>query len=281
MTTVDRVAQAIRRNPEGLLLLGAGVALMLRNAASAGTTPFQRNRSVQPAADRYYDSEGYGASNTGEGLGKEGLGSKVSAAADDVRNYVSDTAQDLSDKASEYGEAASRRTREVAGSAYQSTKDAADSAYRSVESAIEAHPVSIAIAGLAAGCLAAAVFPSTRFERDTLGPIGRRAAEAASETGEMVKTAAVARVTNAAMKAGEHLKDAVTERKVNTGNLGEVARDVASEFTNNVTGGGENKTGSQQPGNQAGNQPSGGGQQSGGQQTGGRQAGTRTAKVQL
>ena len=213
MTTVDRVAQAIRRNPEGLLLLGAGVALMLRNAATAGSTSFQRNRSVQPATDRYYDSAGYGART---GRPARGLASKVSAAADDVRNYVSDTAQDLSDKASEYGEAASRRTREVAGSAYQSTKDAADSAYRSVESAIEAHPVSIAIAGLAAGCLAAAVFPSTRFERDTLGPIGRRAAEAASETGEMVKTAAVARVTNAAMKAGEQLKDAVTERKVNS-----------------------------------------------------------------
>ncbi len=275
MTTVDRVAQAIRRNPEGLLLLGAGVALMLRNAASSSSTSVQSKRSVYPATDRYYDNAGNGISETGEGFA-----GKVSAAADDVRNYVSDTAQDLSDKASEYGEAASRRTREVAGSAYQSTKDAADSAYRSVESAIEAHPVSIAIAGLAAGCLAAAVFPSTRFERDTLGPIGRRAAEAASETGEMVKTAAVARVTNAAMKAGEQLKDAVNERKVNTGNLGEVARDVASEFTNNVTGGGESKTGNQQTGNQAGNQPSSG-QQSGGQQTGGRQTASRTAKVQL
>lgn len=276
MTTVDRVAQAIRRNPEGLLLLGAGVALMLRNAATASSAPSQRKSSVQPATDRYYDSAGYGASNTGEGFGsKEGLGSKVSAAADEVRNYVSDTAQDLSDKASQYSEAASKRTREVAGSAYQSTKDAADSAYRSVESAIEAHPISIAIAGLAAGCLAAAVFPSTRFERDTLGPIGRRAAEAASETGEMVKTAAVARVTNAAMKAGEQLKDAVSERKVNTGNLGEVARDVASEFTSNLTGGSENKTGSQQAGNQTGNR------QPGGQQTGASQSASRTAKVQL
>jgi histone H3/H4 len=256
MTTVERVAQAIRRNPEGLLLLGAGVALMLRNAATANSTKPPRKRSVRPAADRYYDGAGNGSADTAEGLA-----SKVSAAADDVRNYVSETAQDLSDKASEYGEAASRRTREAADSAYRSTREAADSAYRSVESAIEAHPVSLAIAGLAAGCLAAAVFPSTRFERATLGPIGRRAAEAASETGELVKTAAVARVTKAALKAGEQLKDAVTERRLNTDNLGEVARDVASDFTNNVAGGSESKTGSQQ--------------------TGSRQTDSRMAKAQL
>ena len=44
MTTVERVAQAIRRNPEGLLLLGAGVALMLRNAATSGSAQPQRKR---------------------------------------------------------------------------------------------------------------------------------------------------------------------------------------------------------------------------------------------
>jgi len=245
MTTVERVAQAIRQNPEGLLLLGAGVALMLRNAATASSAAPQRKRRTGATAGRDYDSAGNGIANDVSRT-TEGLASKVSAAADDVRSYVSETAQDLTDKASEYGNAATRLSREAADSAYRSTREAAGSAYRSVEGVVEAHPVSIAIAGLAVGCLAAAVFPSTRFERETLGPIGRRAAEAASETGELVKTAAVARVTEAALKAGEHMKDAVAERKLNTENLGQVAREVATDFTNNVTGGGETKTGTRQ-----------------------------------
>jgi hypothetical protein len=245
MTTIDRVARAIRQNPEGLLLLGAGVALMLRHASSLNSTQPQRKRRKRTASDSYYDSaEDMASDATAAG---EGLASKVAAAADDVRGYVSGTAHDLTEKASEFGQTASRRTREVADTAYQSTREAAGSAYRSLENTIEAHPVSIAVAGLAAGCLAAAVFPSTRFERETLGPIGRRAADAASETGELVKSAAVARMTNAAMKAGEQLKDAVVERKLSTDTIGEVVRDVATDFTSNLTGSGESKPGSRQP----------------------------------
>jgi hypothetical protein len=234
MNTVERVAQAIRKNPEGLLLLGAGVALMLRHAASGSEA--SRTLRSRPATDRYYGSAANDFADDAAGA-TDGVARKVSAAAEDVRNYVSETAHDLTDKASEYGNAATKRTREAAESAYRSTRDAADSAYKSVEGVIEAHPISIAVAGLAAGCLAAAVFPSTRFERETLGPIGRRAAEAASETGELVKTAAVARVTTAAMKAGEQLKDAMSEGKLSAQNLGDVARDVATDFTTNVTGG--------------------------------------------
>ena len=243
MTTIDRVARAIRQNPEGLLLLGAGVALMLRHASNVNNAQPQRKRRKRAGSDSYYDSaEGVASDATAAG---EGLASKVAAAAGDVRGYVSETAQDLTEKASEFGQNASRRTREVADTAYQSTREAAGSAYRSLENTIEAHPVSIAVAGLAAGCLAAAVFPSTRFERETLGPIGRRAADAASETGELVKSAAVARMTKAAMTAGEQLKDAVVERKLSTDNLGEVVRDVATDFTSNLTGegGSDNKTG--------------------------------------
>jgi hypothetical protein len=229
-TTVERVTKAIRQNPEGLLLLGAGVALMLRHAASSGSATPQPKRRARTAADHYYDAA------TDDVAGSaDGLASKVSAAAEDVRSYVSETAHDLTDKASEYGHAATKRTREVADSAYRSTREAADSAYRSVEGVIDAHPVSIAIAGLAAGCLAAAAFPSTRFERETLGPIGRRAAEAASETGELVKSAAVARVTKAAFTAGEQLKEAVAERKFNTDTLGDAARNVASDLSGNVS----------------------------------------------
>jgi hypothetical protein len=239
MTTVERVAQAIRRNPESLLLLGAGVALMLRNAATSGDAKPPRKRRTKQSTDSYYDT----ASDSTESSTGAGLASKVGAAAEDVRSYVADTAQDLTDKASEYGQAATKRTKQVA-----------DSAYRSAEGVFEAHPMSMAIAGLAAGCLAAAVFPSTRFERDTLGPIGRRAADAVSETGAAVKTAAVERVSSAARKAGEQFTDAMVDGTLDAATLGTVAREVAADFKSNVTGGDakanandDSKTGTRQP----------------------------------
>jgi hypothetical protein len=247
MTTVERVARAIRENPEGLLLLGAGVALMLRHAASSATGGRARRATHRDYGRAAYDSSADGAANdTGEGLRD-----RVGAAAEDARNYVSDTAQDLSDKASEYGSAASKRTREAANGAYRATRDAASTAYRSIESVADAHPVTIAVAGLAAGCLAAAVFPPTRFERDTLGPIARRAAEAASETGKMVKSTAVERVTKAAGKAGEQLKEAAADPKLNTDNAGGAARDVASNASSTMTG---SSTGDRKPGTRATNE---------------------------
>ena len=230
MNTVERVAKAIRNNPEGLLLLGAGVALMLRNATTSDDTTTRPKRSTVPSSDRD-DSGGAGigsaAARAGEGLvsAGKGLADKVGAAAEDIGSYVSETAQDLSHKASEYGQAATRRTRQ-----------AAESAYESAEGVFQAHPMSVAIAGISAGCLAAAIFPATRFERETLGPLGRRAADVASETGELVKTAAVERVTGAAFKASERLKDAAYEGKLKSGNPGEIARDVATAFAANVTG---------------------------------------------
>lgn len=255
MNTVERVAQAIRQNPEGLLLLGAGVALMLRNVASSGDVKPQRKHRNKQSPDSYYDTVG---GNTGSSAGA-GLVGKVSAAAEDVRSYVADTAhdltdkaQELTDKASEYGHAATKRT-----------KQAADRAYRSAEGVFDAHPMSIAVAGLAAGCLAAAVFPSTRFERDTLGPIGRRAADAVSETGAAVKSAAVERVSNAARKAGEQLTHAVVDGTLNAGTLGAVAREVAADFKSNVTGGESSANANDDS------------------QTGTRQPTARTAKAQL
>lgn len=239
MNTVDRVAQAIRQNPEGLLLLGAGVALMLRHAASSNGDKPRRKSRAGSASDFYSENVDTGSRDT------EGLVGRVSAAAEDARSYVADTASDLADKASDLAGKASEKASEYGQAATQRTRQAAGSAYRSVENAIEAHPVSIAFAGLAAGCLAAAIFPATRLERDTLGPLGRRAANAASEAGDLVKSAAVARVTDAALKAGERLTDAVSEGKFKTEGLGEVAREVASDFTTNLTGGDNPSRGAQ------------------------------------
>jgi hypothetical protein len=93
--------------------------------------------------------------------------------------------------------------------------------------------MSIALAGVAAGCLAAAVFPSTQFERENLGPLGRRAA---SDTGAFVKAAATERVARAAVKATDQIREAVSERRLNADTVGEVARDVAKDFASNLAG---------------------------------------------
>jgi hypothetical protein len=81
---------------------------------------------------------------------------------------------------------------------------------------------------LAAGAAVAAAFPATRFERETLGPAGKRLSEAASDAGE--------RLTEAASAAGERLMTTAEDKGLNKEGLKEVARDVAGTFEKSFTG---------------------------------------------
>jgi hypothetical protein len=92
--------------------------------------------------------------------------------------------------------------------------------------------LAVAIAGAAAGAALAAAFPSTRMERETLGPAGKRLSEAATNAGE--------KLSKAASAAGERLMSAADERGVNAEGLKEVARDVAGSFEKSFSGSGPN-----------------------------------------
>lgn len=169
MTPLDRIITAAKQNPEGLLLLGAGIALILRQTTKGSRPSDQGSRNARKKS-------------------RSTAGNSVRSTAESVSEYVADAKE----KASEYGEAAVNE----ASRAFKATR-------KSVGNFAEDQPVGLALGGLAAGILLAAMFPPTKIEQRALGPIGRRAADMAADAKDRIKDVAAA--------AGEGVKEAAKE----------------------------------------------------------------------
>lgn len=213
MTMIDRVVQAVRQNPEGLLVLGAGVALVLRSMSSSGQGGYAANSNYYSSSRGGFASEGPQGFEPNDG----GLGQKIKAGVSSAQEAVGDAAESFGTTVSDFGQATTDGAKRLAGGARESVADL-----------IETHPVAIGIAGLAAGCVAAAFIPASRLETETLAPLGKQAVDALSNAGQRVK--------DATLKAGEQLKDAATSGGLNAQGLSDVARNVANDFTDNVAG---------------------------------------------
>jgi hypothetical protein len=240
--SADWLMSAVKKNPEGLLLLAAGCALLLRSGrasvqgSSYGSTPYKR----------------YSGSQAGHVASEQDLKMRqgMSGAADTAREYasnvgktLSDTADNvgktLSEKADRVGKALSETTDRYVSAAGEYAEEArqtimdqsgriAEQAQSTVQRIVREQPLAVAIAGLAAGAAVAAAFPATRLERETLGPAGERLSEAATSAGE--------RLGEAASKAGERLMTAAEEKGLNKEGLKEAARDVAGSFKKSFSG---------------------------------------------
>ena len=196
---------AIKRNPEGLLLLAAGAVLMLRTGARA-------SGAAQPsmAADYGQKSEAY-----------SGAVRKTFDAASEAAQQTLDTATSYASAASDYADKARRVVGEQSERISRQTQSAASSI-------LQNQPLAIVMAGIAAGAAVAAVFPPTDLERDTLGPIGDEMSKAAERLGDQLKEATT--------KAGETLKTAADQRGLNTEGLKEVAGEVVDTFKSSIKG---------------------------------------------
>ena len=195
---------AIKRNPEGLLLLAAGAVLMLRTGARTSSAA----QSV--AADYGQKPE------TSPGA----VRTTFDAASDAARQTV-DTASSYASAASDYADKARRVVGEQSERISRQTQSAASSI-------LQNQPLAIVIAGIAAGAAIAAAFPPTELERDTLGPIGDEMSKAAERFGEQLKEATT--------KAGETLKTAADQRGLNAEGLKEVAGEVVDTFNSAIKG---------------------------------------------
>jgi ElaB/YqjD/DUF883 family membrane-anchored ribosome-binding protein len=233
--SADWLMSSVKKNPEGLLLLAAGCALLLRS----GRANAQGSRYVSGQTQRYPGQSGYDG-NDQDWRMREGM----SRAADTARDYasnvgktVSDTAENvgktLSEKADRVGQTLSETTDRYVSAAGDYAKEArrtivdqsgriVEQAQSTVERIVQEQPLAVAIAGLAAGAAVAAAFPASRFERETLGPAGERLSDAVSTAGE--------RLSDAASAAGERLMAAAEEKGLNKEGLKDVARDVAGSF---------------------------------------------------
>jgi hypothetical protein len=213
---------AARANPESLLLLAAGAALLLRGGISL---PSPRGRSGRGPQDdtlststrRWVDTD------------------RVTETMEGARDYVSDLGSQAADTAASYASSASRYAGEmghtVAVRSEQLYEDTTSTLSETGERILRDQPLVVALAGLAAGAALAAAFPRTEFEARTLGPGGERVAEFAAETAEEFKQAGVA--------AGERLKSAADQRGLNPDGMKDMAREAADAFAGSLSG---NKT---------------------------------------
>jgi hypothetical protein len=218
------LVSTVTKNPEGLLLLAAGCALLLRSASTknvrSGAQWTQRDGSRN---DRWQMPE------------------SVSQMADTARDYASEVGQTVSqvgqavgEKADQYVTAAGEYADQARRAVVDQSGQLAEQAQSTVERIVRNQPFAVAVAGLAAGAAVAAAFPVTRMEQETLGSAGQKLADAAGSAGE--------KLSGAASAAGDRLMNAAEERGLSAGGLKEVARDVASAFEGSLSGDDKDKT---------------------------------------
>ncbi len=207
-SAVDQWVGAFSRNPEGLLLLAAGAALLLRKTASSFGVTDTVQRYATPGVNSVKKAAA-GAADYASGMverTKESVGSAAASASD----YAGGARRAMGQQ--------SERVMQNAQSAVQGT----------VERVLKDQPLLVALAGLAAGVAVATAFPATDFEKETLGPVGEQVSDAASRVGDQLK--------EAALKAKDTLKSAVEERGLNTDGLKDVATEVAQAFGSTMKG---------------------------------------------
>ena len=205
---------AVKKNPEGLLLLAAGCALLMRSTNLSRRREFagrdSRNDLSQAARLRRDRTVGGRLSETVQSAGEY---------VSDLGGSVAETASDYASSVSNYADDVARRAAEQTGHlAQQAQSTLQNTINRVVRAAFGGRS-----AGIAAGAVVAAAFPVSEIENRTLGTTGEQLREAASKAGEQLK--------EATSKAGQRLAAAADEHGLNTEGLKEVARDVGEAFS--------------------------------------------------
>jgi hypothetical protein len=207
---------AVKNNPEGLLLLAAGCALLMRSTGAS--------RSRYPGTREYTRGN---ASPGPRPASSRTVGQRLAETAQSAGDYVSDIGESVAETASNYASSVSNYADDVARGAAEHTGRIAQEAQTTLQNTISRvvreQPLAVALAGVAAGAAVAAAFPVTELENRALGSTGEQLREAASKAGEQL--------TDAASKAGQRLAAAADERGLNAEGLKEVARDVGETFS--------------------------------------------------
>jgi hypothetical protein len=210
----------VRRNPEGLLLLAASCALLLRSSGSRAENDALRTSSLQSGSTQ---------------RGREGFAraaDEVSNYTSEASNYASDMKDKVSDTVTDYAQSVSDYVSETGRMVSERSQQFARQSQSSVESAIShvlrEQPLAVALAGLAAGAAVAAAFPATDVEKRTIGAAGEAIADAAEKAKDSVM--------EAAGKAGERLKSAGEERGLSAEGLKDLAGEVTDAFKDSMAG---------------------------------------------
>jgi len=234
----------VTRNPEGLLLLAAGVALLMRSgrgpSVRRNSLPDRRNEG-QYRAGREDSASGISERVTGAA---RRAGEYVSGATERAGEYLSEATDKVSETAGSYASSASEYANEAARIAAERSRRMADQVRDTADYLVREQPWAVALTGLLAGAAVAAAFPSTRLERRTLGEVGERLRSAAGTMGEQVM--------EAGMQAGERLSEVAEERGLTSEGLKQAARDVGETFSSALAGKESSTQSRRQAGKEAG-----------------------------
>ena len=233
---------AVTRNPEGLLLVAAGAALLMRTGRGRRPEAFAGSQGSQHYARSHTNETETVREHVGEAARR--AGEYVSEAAETARGaarrageYVSDATDKVGNTARSYATSAADYADEASRAAMERSRRMAEQARETADYVVREQPWAVTLAGLIAGAAVAAAFPPSRFERRTLGEVGEHLRSAAGAAGERVK--------QAGMKAGERLGEMAEEHGLTAEGLTEAAREVGETFSSTLQG--EEAEGSSQP----------------------------------
>lgn len=228
-TAIHAVTDTIKENPMPALLIGAGVAWMIyesrrdKSMSDYDDEHYARRRREERNRydpDTHYDRPlEYPASTAAErewdearstfAEGKEKLGDKVSAAADQVKDKLANVGEAarekvgaLRERAGEKLHAVKERAGEMTDRVKQSTREAYSRTRERVTTTADQHPIEVGLVALAAGVIAGLALPTPNVVNRTVGPTADRLRNRTREMGnELVeKGKRVARAATTAIK---------------------------------------------------------------------------------
>jgi hypothetical protein len=242
----DWLVGTAKRNPEALLVLAAGCALLLRGRGKSAP----EYRRIDHWGNEHrgdYPAEGYveeatRAAGKATQFASDAAGAATQYAAD-VKDRVAETAGTYASSAAETARSYASTVADYAGDAGRSVAsqtsrladqasnlaDQAGSAIRSgAGSVMREQPLAVAVLGIAAGAAIASFFPSTGIEQRTLRPARDAVADAAARLGENLK--------EAAGEAGERLTQSAADRGLSVDGVKQMAKEVGETFANKMSG---------------------------------------------
>lgn len=230
----DWLLSTVRKNPEGLLLLGAGLALLMRAGGRAAQS--RPAASMSPGA-----SMNPGGGGSQGPYGPYGMSGTSQAAADSMQHG----AEQLRSAASNAAESMSRGIEQAQSQAQTALNTALQSGQRMVNSATEsgqrvmssavqsgqqvvnsiaAQPLLVAVMGISTGLALASLLPESAIEHRALQDAGRTLADTARDAGS--------RVAAATGEVGDKLAEEAANRGLNKEGVQDLAGTLTDTFKN-------------------------------------------------
>ena len=138
----DWIMGAVTRNPEGLLLLAAGAALLMRSGRGQSSRrsyaeSVRENRDGRRAFEHQDEPAG--------------VGERVSEAAQRAGEYVSEATDQVAETARSYASSATEYADEATRAAMDVSRSMAERAQETADYVVREQPWAVALAGLLAG----------------------------------------------------------------------------------------------------------------------------------